>query len=258
MRLTTDQEDHYGRLIAERRGTRRLFSCGYYERFDPFLLEHKPFLAPVYDAVFARFFRAPTGTILDVGCGTALYWPLLARHCRRLIGVDVSGAMVREARGLIEQKALANAEVHVGTAEDLTGAASSVDVVLCLDGLHHIPDLHRATGSFHRVLVPGGRLFAFEPNPFNPLIFLAHLLPGEERRAVVRNYAPILRRLFRRYFDDIRIEYVNVVMSAASEAQLHRVAQIGRALDRIPPLRFLSLRQLLFMRRRDVLNGAIS
>ncbi|MCX5908448.1 MAG: class I SAM-dependent methyltransferase, partial [Deltaproteobacteria bacterium] len=63
----------------------------------------------------------------------------------------------------------------------------SFDVVIELDVLHHIDDLGKALNEVFRVLKPGGHFLVFEPNICNPLMFLAHLLPMEERLAIFRN-----------------------------------------------------------------------
>ena len=59
------QDQFYNNLIESRRGS-QLFSCGYSERFDPFLLDRKPYLARVYEDLFAVLFPTKVGTILDV------------------------------------------------------------------------------------------------------------------------------------------------------------------------------------------------
>jgi len=245
----TKQDLHYTRLVKERLSTRGLFSCGYYERFDPFMLDNKPFMVPVYDRIFSFFFPESAGSLLDVGCGTGLYWPVLSKYCKQIVGVDFSQAMISEARRLVETKNLKNAEAKVQNGEDLDFPSESFDSILCMDVLHHIPDLKRAISNFHRVLKPNGRLLAVEPNTLNPLIFFAHLIPSEERFAIKRNYAPILRKLFIPYFKNIQIRYINFVASAESEKQLKRVESVGKLISTIPFLRAFSLRQLLIMEK---------
>jgi ubiquinone/menaquinone biosynthesis C-methylase UbiE len=245
------QDKHYTYLIEKRVSTRCLFSCGYYERFDPFMLDKKPFLVPVYEKIFMYFFPEQTGNLLDVGCGTGLYWPILSKYCRYIVGVDFSKAMVDEARRLIETKGLTNIEVKVQNSENLDFSSESFDSILCMDVLHHIPDIKRAINNFYRVLKPKGRLLAVEPNTLNPLIFFAHLIPSEERLAILRNYGPLLKRLFSPYFKNIKIHYVNFVASAASEKQLKRVEAAGRIISAISFLRLFSLRQLIIMEKRE-------
>jgi len=246
----TQQDRHYTRLIREHLPTRRLFSCGYYERFDPFLLDRKPFMTPVYEKIFSQFLPAPVDNLLDVGCGTGLYWPVLARYCKHIVGVDYSEAMISEARRLIEAKGLKNIEAIVQNGERLDFPPESFNVVLCMDVLHHIPDIKRSILNFHRLLKSNGRLIAVEPNTLNPLIFLAHLIPSEERFAIKRNYAPVLRKLFSPYFRNIQIVYVNFVASAKSERQLRHIEMLDKfIMSKFPLFKPFSLRQVLIMEK---------
>lgn len=245
------QDQFYNNLIESRRGS-QLFSCGYSERFDPFLLDRKPYLARVYEDLFAGLFPTKVGTILDVGCGTGLYWPVLAQYGDEISGIDSSVAMAREAKRLVQEKKLCNIKSYAQNSGQIGFADRQFDVVLCVDSLHHIPDLRAAIREFHRVLKPGGRFLAIEPNMFNPLMLLAHVIPAEERYGAVRSYAPLLKKLFGPYFRDIRVQYVNYVASADSEAALSRVQALGRILVKIPVLKRLSLRQTLTMVRRDI------
>jgi len=243
------QDDFYNELIKSRRGS-HLFSCGYSERFDPFLLDQKPFLARVYESLFTSLFPDKVGSILDVGCGTGLYWPALAKYGEEISGIDSSNSMIDEAKRLVAAKGLEHIKPSVQNSGDIQFPNGSFDVVLCVDALHHIPQLRKAVGEFHRVLKPKGRFLAVEPNMFNPLMFLAHLIPPEERYGVIRSFAPILKSVFSPHFEDIRIEYVNYIASATSEEQLERVESVGKVLVRMPVLRALSLRQTLSMTKR--------
>jgi ubiquinone/menaquinone biosynthesis C-methylase UbiE len=246
------QNQHYTRLVRERLPTRWLFSCGYYERFDPFLLDRKPFMVSVYEQIFSRFLPKPVDNLLDVGCGTGLYWPVLVKYCKHIVGIDYSEAMISEARRLIEAKNLENVEAIVQNGEDLDFPSESFEIILCMDVLHHIQDIRRSICNFHRLLKYGGRLLAVEPNTLNPLIFLAHLIPSEERLAIKRNYAPVLRRLFSPYFKNIQIEYVNFVASADSEKQLKRVETLSKfIMSALPIFKPFSLRQVLIMEKRN-------
>ena len=244
------QDEFYDELIESRRGS-QLFSCGYSERFDPFLLDRKPYLARVYQDLFAGLFPTKVGTILDVGCGTGLYWPVLAQYGEEISGIDSSAAMAREAERLVREKKLCHIKSYVQNSGQIRFPDGQFDIVLCVDSLHHIPNLRAAIREFHRVLKPGGRFLAIEPNMFNPLMFLAHVIPAEERYGAVRSYAPVLKHLFGPFFRDIHVQYVNYVASAQSEAQLERVQALGRLLVRLPVLKRLSLRQTLRMVRRD-------
>jgi ubiquinone/menaquinone biosynthesis C-methylase UbiE len=99
---------------------------------------------------------------VDVGCGTGLMSAMLAAQGRQVVGVDLSAAMIAQAR----RRSGSSATFIEADAESLPIASSSVDAVVNLISLHHYPDPSRAIAEFRRVLRPGGRLvlIAFDRN----------------------------------------------------------------------------------------------
>ncbi len=92
--------------------------------------------------------------ILDVGCGTGLMNARLAASGRRVLGVDISPAMLERAR---QERGPLNEYVQ-GDAERLPAANQSFDAVVNVLSFHHYPNPARAAAEFRRVLKPGGRL----------------------------------------------------------------------------------------------------
>jgi SAM-dependent methyltransferase len=97
----------------------------------------------------------PSGTrLLDVGCGSA--W--LSDHFEHYTGVDVSSAAVEAARAR-------GREVLQGDVDaPLPFADESFDGVVMKDLLEHVPDPVALVREVHRVLRPGGRVFASSPD----------------------------------------------------------------------------------------------
>ena len=105
---------------------------------------------------------------LEIGSGTGYFTLNLMRA--GLIGratcSDISPGMLQ---ALSSNAARLGLEVHtaVARAEALPFEDASFDLVLGHAVLHHIPDLARAFGEFHRVLAPGGTVaFAGEPSRY--------------------------------------------------------------------------------------------
>jgi phosphatidylethanolamine/phosphatidyl-N-methylethanolamine N-methyltransferase len=67
--------------------------------------------------------------VLEVGVGTGLTLPLYPPHCR-VVGVDLSESMLKEAEELIRAKGLKNATVKLMNATNLEYPDSSFDGVL--------------------------------------------------------------------------------------------------------------------------------
>ncbi len=89
-------------------------------------------------------------TVVDVGCGNGAYLAELRRrtHTGPVVGLDLSEAMA--ARSSV------HAPTAVADAQALPLRDGSVDVVLSLHMLYHVPDIGRAIGELRRVLRPGG------------------------------------------------------------------------------------------------------
>jgi 2-polyprenyl-6-hydroxyphenyl methylase/3-demethylubiquinone-9 3-methyltransferase len=106
------------------------------------------------------------GTLLEIGCGTAIHLLALADDFDHVIGTDMSPAMVDAARRLADATgAGANISIRVDPAEDLaTVADGSIDAVVCVGALEHMPDKARVLSQVRRVLSPGGRFVCLTPN----------------------------------------------------------------------------------------------
>lgn len=102
--------------------------------------------------------------LLDVGCGTGDDARALAERVApggRVIGVDASAAMVEEAR---RRGAGAGAEFRVADAARLGLADASVDGARCERTLQHLARPAEAVAEMARVVRPGGRVVAAEPD----------------------------------------------------------------------------------------------
>ena len=108
----------------------------------------------------------PTDAVLEIGCGHGRHLQGLAHAFGSGIGVDLSPAMVQQARQhAAGSHGSATLDFHVDQGERLqTVADASMDVVFCVGVLEHIPDQARVSASVFRVLKPGGRFVCLTPN----------------------------------------------------------------------------------------------
>ncbi len=104
--------------------------------------------------------------LLDLGCGSG--GPALRIALKtgcRVTGVDLHPDAVAaahanaQAAGLAERAAFRQADA----AEPLPFAEGSVDALICIDAINHLPDRPRVLADWQRVLKPGGRLLFTDP-----------------------------------------------------------------------------------------------
>ena len=99
----------------------------------------------------------PGRLVLDAGCGGGRYARLAGSHGAKLIGVDLSSAVVNAARLCA---GLAGVAILQADLLDLPLADQAFDVVYSIGVLHHTPNPRRAFAEIARKVKPGGRLAA--------------------------------------------------------------------------------------------------
>lgn len=102
-----------------------------------------------------------SATLLDLGCGTGCFVAAAARHCREVIGADVSEAMLAEARRRASAQGLANVRFEHRGFLTYEHRGAPLDAVATTFALHHLPDYWQAVAlrRIHAMLVRGGRLY---------------------------------------------------------------------------------------------------
>ena len=125
--------------------------------------------APVYDLVFGSVFASGRqaaiaaanrvgGRILEVGVGTGISLPSYSRQ-NRVIGIDLSEAMLRKARRRVADLGLTNVEeLEVMDAEHLSFPDASFDVVVASYVISTVPNPEAALDECARMLRPGGEM----------------------------------------------------------------------------------------------------
>jgi arsenite methyltransferase len=99
--------------------------------------------------------------VVDVGCGAGIDSLIAAKKVGpegRVIGVDMTPAMLEKARQAANETGLANVEFREGYAEALPVEEGWADVVISNGVLNLMPDKAAVLEEMSRVLKPGGRL----------------------------------------------------------------------------------------------------
>jgi predicted TPR repeat methyltransferase len=134
----------------------------YAPRYDDALVRELSYCAPrlLRDAIeraqAARGLPLRFRRMLDLGCGTGLAGEAFADCCERMVGIDLSPAMIEQAR----RKSI-DADLRVADLVEARGRAQDrADLILAADAFVYFPDLEPLCRTAARVLEPGGP-FAF-------------------------------------------------------------------------------------------------
>jgi SAM-dependent methyltransferase len=142
----------------------------------------------------------PSGArVADLGCGSGVFTDLMRRKGFASVGVDISPKLV--ALGRSKYSGL---ELIEGDAENLPFDSGSFDGVLLSGLIHHFPDPRRLVAEVRRILKPGGRFVAFDPNRMNPFMWLYRdrASPFYSSIGVTENERPILAWRVAKIFQD--------------------------------------------------------
>jgi predicted TPR repeat methyltransferase len=122
-------------------------------------------LAAIKRACAARGRQPRFGRVLDLGCGSGLGGAVFRRTCDLLVGVDLSPAMIAQARqkGLYDRLYADDLGAFMATER---ATAASYDLILAADVLPYVCDLAPIVGAAASLLDAGGLLgFTTETHP---------------------------------------------------------------------------------------------
>jgi SAM-dependent methyltransferase len=106
--------------------------------------------------------------VLDVACGPGIVACALAQHAAHVTGVDLTPAMIDQARTRQRQSGLDNLDWRVGDATHLPFPDQSFDVVITRYSFHHMPRPDQALAEMRRVCRADGRIVVIDATPSAP------------------------------------------------------------------------------------------
>jgi FkbM family methyltransferase len=117
-----------------------------------------------------------SATVLDLGAGTGVFSLAVAAHCRRVVAVDVSPAMVAALRTRVRNAGVDNVDVVHGGFLSYVHHGTAPTFAFSRNALHQIPDFWKgiALSRLAALLDPGGVLrlhdlvFDVEPAEIEP------------------------------------------------------------------------------------------
>jgi ubiquinone/menaquinone biosynthesis C-methylase UbiE len=107
----------------------------------------------------------PDDRVLDIACGGGLVARAFARHARHATGIDVTPAMLEQARQAAAEAGLTNTSWDQGDVTTLPYADGSFTIVATRFSFHHFLDPLKVLREMVRVCAPGGRIVVVDSCP---------------------------------------------------------------------------------------------
>jgi 2-polyprenyl-6-hydroxyphenyl methylase/3-demethylubiquinone-9 3-methyltransferase len=116
--------------------------------------------------------------VLDVGCGGGILSEAMARSGARVLGIDLSQAVLDVAELHALQGQVAVEYQAIGAEELAALRPDSFDLVTCMEMLEHVPDPAATLGALGRLVRPGGHVVVSTLNR-KPMAFAVAIIGAE-------------------------------------------------------------------------------
>ena len=107
----------------------------------------------------------PSDKALDVACGPGVLVCALAKQVREARGIDLTPAMLEQARRTQQAEGVKNVAWDQGDVSAMPYADVTFDIVTCRFAVHHFPDSLPVLREMRRVCRPGGRIVIADSAP---------------------------------------------------------------------------------------------
>jgi ArsR family transcriptional regulator len=155
---TAGDQINLKRVLARRREQAQVFFDQVAGRFDRVYGPGRSWQA--FGHLLLRIL--PPLVVADLGAGEGLLSELLARRCKKVIAVDNSEKIVAFGAAKAKKNGVKNLEFRLGDLQDPPVEATSVDLVILSQALHHAENPAAALRSAHKILKAGGQILILD------------------------------------------------------------------------------------------------
>lgn len=143
----------------------------------------------IIDTIIDLGAASPGMQIADLGCGSGVFSDQLHDRGMKCVGLDLAFNLVRVGTETYPDTHFVNGDVETQPFADET-----FDLVVLSGLVHHLPDPTKCAEEVFRILKPGGRFVAFDPNRRNPFMYLYRdrTSPMYSSKGVTENERPVL------------------------------------------------------------------
>ncbi len=153
--------------------------------------------------------------VLDLGCGSGAFTARLSAAFPNsdITGIDISGGIIKRAK-----KSYPNIKFEVGDIEKTKYKPNSIDLICYTGILHHFPDFSKVAKEGYRLLKPGGHIFSYDPNYYNPPFWLYRSpnSPFSTRVGITENERLLTSGEIKRVFGNVGFKVKTKIISGIS------------------------------------------
>ncbi|MGK5094793.1 class I SAM-dependent methyltransferase [Deltaproteobacteria bacterium TL4] len=210
---TSEQTSQFYDNLLEGKEKRGMF--GKDQRFNAMRVYSRPSTRKYFVDV-VRPYVQESDRILDFGCGSGAFLCSIASFCREIVGVDISQKFVEETQTAIQMCELKNAKSMHIPVNTLPFEDKSFDVLMMIDVIHHLENIHQTLTEAFRVLKDDGKIIIYEPNKLNPLLYFLHYIDPNERGLLKLGSPFQYRKVLSSYMKIQEISFNGIVIGPES------------------------------------------
>jgi ubiquinone/menaquinone biosynthesis C-methylase UbiE len=133
---------------------------------EPFAKKSSQFAREVFEKIQTLIHANENDTVLDVASGTGSLAVEFAKICRHVTGIDITPAMIKQAKILQEMNMLNNINWDTGDiTRKLPYTSNSFSIVISKFSFHHLLDPLSVLIEMNRVCTIGGKIVIVDPTP---------------------------------------------------------------------------------------------